>query len=323
MDCDVLPSLKCPDPILLDDELKAFVQYQRQTAAIIFSGLVYGCILMKCFYLISPFSKAMKSRWNRAEALLLALTLTMVLLSTFSVVQGIVFLESKALFISFPWVLLPEGLSMSELLLGLGIPIALPVMVWGANAIMESYFFIWRGYLLIRDLPRLTRSMLGICLSLAALGSLVSKNPVSKAQIPRIPVPLSAINIFLPIFAILLRFNERRRNLSDGAKQQRRINVVTIFSDSSIFIMLTSISHLVLSSFAPTWSVITIQILPQICVISPVLNLETTINARRRREPIPGRFPEDNRPVRAPVRRILERGIEAGVEMSGIRFRDN
>ncbi|KDR74935.1 hypothetical protein GALMADRAFT_141247 [Galerina marginata CBS 339.88] len=137
------PSCSADDRTVLEnDALKALIQYQHQTLAIIFAGLIYGFVVVRFFDLLSPLSNARKIGWDWTQSSLFALVLSMVLLSTFSIIQGIVYLGRKALLLVFQFDPLPKGLKMSDVLIGLGIPISLPVVVWGANAFMESYWLL-------------------------------------------------------------------------------------------------------------------------------------------------------------------------------------
>ncbi|KDR83197.1 hypothetical protein GALMADRAFT_221127 [Galerina marginata CBS 339.88] len=244
------------------------------------SGIAYGASLAFLLDLFSLLRKTKQSRSKRSHLLLSGFSVGIFLFSTMAVTQGSVYLtladhhlaEITTSTTFSPW----------KFLINFGMPVSLPFIVVGANL-----FMIWRCVALSKGIGTILRLLLFCMLPLLFLSSLVGgilfylqgvlpHLRSRQEQIPTIPLLTTISNILLGLSLFLLVFNHQKMTTSmfEDAWYTRTANICV---DACSLISVISSAHIILSVSTRSGSVITLQMLPHISVMTMTLALERMI----------------------------------------------
>ncbi|KDR70157.1 hypothetical protein GALMADRAFT_144837 [Galerina marginata CBS 339.88] len=258
---------------------------ETQMLGTMIAAALYGIVLtlsFDCFKLLFKKNVTVPSRPMRR--FLVFLILTMFLLSTLSLVQGVL-VSTTSIFqgISFPS--LPGGA-----------PYVLPFSIWTADA-----FMLWRCAILYQGIPRLARIALLCFISLvfvAALASGLLLFFTFSASWMRLPTLLivsfsTLFNVIVSVLIVvrLIYHQIYLRNVLGPGHGSPYTRIMAMTVESASLLILVGIPYVFLVAYQDTaGSMMLLSLLPQICAISTLLIVYRVADGRAAMEMPSGDF---------------------------------
>ncbi|KDR70156.1 hypothetical protein GALMADRAFT_230150 [Galerina marginata CBS 339.88] len=236
---------------------------EMQMLGTFISAIAYGIVItlsFDCFRLLSRQVPAIQSKPMRR--FMFVFISVMLLLSTLSVVQGIT-VASMSIFHGFTLPGLPSGA-----------PFALPFTIWGADG-----FMLWRCAVLYQGVSRPSRLGLLFLMTFVAVAGLGTGIMLflktASGRSPTLTVVSLSTFLNLAITSLIsLRLIRHQKYLRDAlgpahGSPYKRLNAMIV--ESAALIIFFCVPYIFLVVFQRPERVVFLILLPQICVISPLL----------------------------------------------------
>ncbi|PPQ96692.1 hypothetical protein CVT26_010244 [Gymnopilus dilepis] len=251
--------------------------YETQMLGTMFAAILYGVVLMLCFECFKRLSKKAKERnvdipSKSMRRFLVFFILVMFLLSTLSLIQGML-VAVTSIFEGNSFPTLPGGA-----------PAVLPFSIWASDG-----FMLWRCAILYRGIEPFLRTLLLCFISLvwlAAFGSGMSLFFSSYSM--RLPTLLivsfsTILNIIVSAMIVIRLTRHKiylRKVLGPGhGSPYTRIMAMTV--ESAALLIIVGIPYVFLVGIQnQDGSMMLLNLLPQICTISPLLIVSRVAKGR-------------------------------------------
>ncbi|KDR70243.1 hypothetical protein GALMADRAFT_282323 [Galerina marginata CBS 339.88] len=297
-----------PPNILNQEDLRL----DLQMFGITLSAIVYGTGAMFMFDFFPLLRKTKRTLSKRMQFCLAGFLIGMLLLSSVAIIQGSICLASADHYLAEITYSSRTAFSPWKFLLDFGLPGSLPLIFFGANV-----FMVWRCLTFSKNLASSHRAWLFCVLSMLALSSLAGavlfylqgilpRLGSKYEQEPSIPLISSIANILLGLLITFLILNTKKTGTVTSSEGLWYGKAANICIDSCFLIPLINAVHIFLSFLTRNGAVITLQILPHICVLSMTLALERFVKDR-----VAAVAPVDVQQTHLPQNRELSLGIHS------------
>jgi len=248
---------------------------ETQMLGTMISAILYGIVVtlsFDCFKLLFKKNITVPSRPMRR--FLVFLILTMFLLSTLSLIQGML-ISSTSIFRGYNFPSLPGGA-----------PYVLPFSIWAADA-----FMLWRCAILYQGIPRLARIALLCFISLVFVAALASGLLLfftfseSWMRLPTLLIVSSStlFNVIVSVLIVvrLIRHQIYLRNVLGPGHGSPYTRVMAMTVESASLLILVGIPYVFLVAYQDSaGSMMLLSLLPQICAISTLLIIYRVADGR-------------------------------------------
>jgi len=249
--------------------------FETQMLGTMISAILYGIVVMlcfDCFKLLFKNSNDATAPSRPVRRFLVFFILMMFLLSTVSLVQGML-ISVTSVFRGYNFPSLPGGA-----------PFVLPFSIWASDG-----FMLWRCAILYQGIPPFSRTLLLCFISLvwlAAFGSGMSLffSPSSMRLPTLLIVSFSTFfNIIISVMIVvrLVRHQSYLRKVLGPGHGSPYTRIMAMTVESAALLILVGIPYVFLVGYQnPDGSMMLLSLLPQICSISPLLIVSRVAQGR-------------------------------------------